>query len=436
MNETLFTHRTIRTRPHFGGRRWGQLCAAICCLVSTVTFAQTWEVFDNVTAAFPSNNMSDIVEDADGIIWAGTGFGLCRYDGSTWSVWQSDNSGLPGNSVKCLGVDSTNRLWVGTLLNGIGIYDGSSWDYLNTDNSPLPDNEINCITFDHRGWVWIGTYLGVVCYTGTDWRLYNSSDTSYGGLMMHGNVIEDIGVREDGLVAICTQNGGFHYLTDTSIVFLTTFDDQFPDNTQNSVAFDTVNDERWLATPSQGLLRQGGGWENGPWFQYTTSNSTIPSNSVTCVVVDDQSRVWLGTLIAGIGVRDPNGSFISYNSINSELPNNTIESILLASDGSVWVATGFGGVARLTFQGAIKEFAQADFELFPNPCAGRVNIRFKEDRADWSWSISDSQGRSLRNGRASHGDQQLEVTGLSAGMYVVNVNVGYGPMTRKFQILQ
>ncbi len=435
MGDMLFTCRMIRPRPQLAGRGRVQLCAALCCLVSVSTNAQTWEVFDNVTAGFPSNNVSDIVEDSDGTIWAGTGFGLCRYDGSSWSVLQSDNSGLPGNSVKCLAVDSTNRLWVGTLLNGIGIYDGTSWDYLNTDNSPLPDNEINCITIDHRGWAWIGTYLGVACYTGSDWRLYNSSDTSYGGLMMHGNVIEDIGVREDGLVAICTQNGGFHYLTDTSIVFLTTFDDQFPDNTQNSVAFDNVNDERWLATPSQGLLRQGGAWENGPWFQYTTSNSTIPSNSVTCVVVDDLGRVWLGTLIAGIGVRDPNGSFISYNTINSGLPNNSIESILLATDGSIWVATGFGGAARLTFQGSINEFALADLDLFPNPCDGLVNIRVKGDGSDWSWSISDSQGRSLRNGSAHHAVQQVELTGLSSGIYVVNVNVGSGRMTRKFQIL-
>ena len=69
------------------------------------------------------------------------------------------------------------------------------------------------------------------------------------------------------IAEIGTLNGGFHYLTDTSVAVHATYIDLFHDNSQLGVAIDTVAEESWMVTPSQGLLRQGGSWENCPWVQ-------------------------------------------------------------------------------------------------------------------------------------------------------------------------
>ena len=391
------------------------------CLASPGSVhAQQWEVFDQATAGFLSNSVAAI-EEAQGSIWVGTSFGLCRYDGGNWEILQSGASGLPGNVVKCLAVDTADRLWVGTLLNGIGIYDGSVWEYLNTDNSPLPDNEINCITIDHRGWAWIGTFLGLMCYTGTEWRLYNDSDSSYNDLALGGNVVQDVQVRSDGLVAIGMLNGGFHYLTDTSAHVFTTYDDDFPDNTQNAVVFDEQANERWLATPSQGLLRQGGDWLSGPWFQYITQNSGIPSNSITCLKQDGSGRLWFGTLVAGLGMRDTDGTFTIYNEVNSELPENFVQRVFVASDEAIWVGTSSAGAARLTFPSGLSQVEGPVVRCYPNPAMERVTIDLSVDDHDGTWRLFDRIGRSLAAGRIAQRTASIDLGTLAPGLYLVEV---------------
>lgn len=398
--------------------------ALVLSLCHGAASAQSWEVFDMSTAGLPSNSITDIAEDSQGIIWVGTNWGLARYDGTTWTVYQAGTSGLPSNVIRSVAVDSVDRVWVGTQQSGVVIFDGQDWSGYDMDNSPLPGNEINCITIDHRGWAWIGGYLGVACYTGADWRLYNTSDTSYAGLQLHGNTIEDVAVRSDGLVAIGTQNGGFHYLTDTSIQFLTTYDDQFPDNTQNAVIFDEVNNERWLATPAQGLLRQGGDWTNGPWFQYNSNNSTIPSNALNCLDEDDAGNIWFGTLLAGVGVRRTNGSFTNYLTTNSDLPNNTVDAIRIAHDGSVWIGTGYGGLAHLTFPEAVANNEPRTFQAYPIPCSVRLSIRGNGIAPGSVWELYDAQGRRTGWGQLAGDQSEIDVSSVRDGMYTLLIIEG------------
>ncbi len=408
----------------------------IVCLYTGMATAQTWEVFDMNSAGLPSNSITDIAEDSQGILWVGTNWGLVRYDGSTWTVYQAGSTGLPSNVIRSVAVDSSDRVWVGTQLNGVAIYDGQDWSGYNTDNSPLPDNEVNCITIDHRGWAWIGGYLGVACFTGVDWRLYNMSDTSYAGLQLHGNTVEDVAVRSDGLVAIATQNGGFHYLTDTSVQFLTTYDDQFPDNTQNAVIFDEVNNERWLATPAQGLLRQGGGWADGPWFQYSTNNSAIPSNAVNCLDQDAGGNIWFGTLLAGVGVRSTNGTFTNYVTDNSGLPNNTVNAIHIALDGSIWIGTGYGGLAKLTFPEAVGNTERRTLQVYPIPCSDRLNIRGHGLLANTPWVLFDDQGRKVGSGQVGGDGPTIQLPAVPDGMYTLLVLTGGGSVALHVPIVQ
>ncbi len=59
-----------------------------------------------------------LVEDEDGFIWAGTGRGLNRYNGSTFTYYYREPEGLSDDTITALLPDSRGRLWVG---NGNGI---------------------------------------------------------------------------------------------------------------------------------------------------------------------------------------------------------------------------------------------------------------------------------------------------------------------------
>ena len=390
--------------------------------IPAVGLSQSWELFDMSNAGFGSNTITDIAVDSQDNVWISTNWGLNRYDGSLWTNYLTSNSGLPDNAIYSLAVDSLDRIWMGTVFHGLVMFDGATWTQYDPDNSGLPDYEIKCVTIDHRGWVWCGTYLGLACFTGSEWRLYNDTPSSYGGLILNGPVIEDVAIREDGLVMIATLNGGFHYLTDTLVSVHATYIDFFPDNSQMGVTFDTIHDERWLATPSQGLLRQGGSWYGGPWFQYAVFNSGIPTDGLTCITMDEVGRPWMGSTNNGVIRRNINGSFVSYTVMNSGLPDNTIESLAFEHSGALWVGTFYGGAVRVDIT-LDTDDAKADQGLFvyPNPFDDRFELAYAVNDPT-EWLMVDVAGRLVANGWLGPGNTHQLAPGIQQrGAYVLRI---------------
>ena len=400
----------------------------LLALLVTAVNGQSWEVFDTISAGFPSNSVTDIAIDRHDNVWVATNWGLCKYDGTSWQIFQTSNSGLTDNVVQCVAVDTLDRVWIGTLLHGLVVYDGVTWTTFDTQNSGLPDDQIKCITIDHRNWAWVGTYLGVACYTGDEWRLYNNTPESYDGLVLNGPVIQDIAVREDGLVAIGTLNGGFHYLTDTCVRVHGTFIDDFPDNTQVGVAFDPTDNERWIAVPAHGLIRHFDAWDSGLWFLYSTSTSDIPTNSSTCLAVDDLGRPWVGTTYAGVSVRNADGSFTNYMTATSGLPDNTISSLAFANDGALWVGTYYGGAARFDpTVTSTSELFSGDLRVFPNPSARFVQIQGPIVDGSLQWRLFDLRGVGMGMGAGSGlGQCLVDLGDMPAGLYFLEVTTVRG----------
>jgi len=390
--------------------------------------SQVWEVFDMNTAGLPSNTIMDMAFAEDGYLWVATDWGLCGYDGAQWTVFQTENSGLPGNWLRCVAVAPDGKVWVGTDQHGVVIYDGVEWQVWSTLNSPLPADQVNRIVFDHRGWAWMGTVGGLACYTGTEWRVYNDQPASWSGLVLNGNNIRDIAVRSDGLVTLATLNGGFHFLTDTSVTVHATYIDFFPDNTGNDVLLDTLNNERWLACPAGGLLKQIGDWYGGNWFQYTSFNSALPSNSLNCLALGPQNALWIGSQLNGLFRRDGVDEYTHYTVANSGLPDNTVQRIIFDMDGDAWVGTFFGGVAHMDPVTAIETPLPSGVGLraFPNPSTDKVIISLQE-MAVGHWELFDAGGRKVNEGVWPNGRQiVLDLNGHVQGVYYFKLRSDLG----------
>lgn len=415
---------------------WG-LVAVFLLMAGTVP-AQQWEVFDMNTAGFPSNTVKCFAQGPDGSMWVGTDWGLCHQIPGGWEVLQLGNSGLPENDIRALAMDTSGMLWIGTTLNGVVRYDGTDWENFNMQNSPLPDDEVQCITIDHRGWAWIGTVGGLACYTGTEWRVYTDQPSSYGGLVLNGVNIRDVAVRPDGLVAIGTMNGGFHYLTDTLVSLHATFVDQFPDNTALGVLMDTLNDERWLACPAGGLLRHGGSWLGGPWFQYTTFNSPIPNEALTSLAMDATGLLWIGSQLAGLMVRSPNGTYGHYTMQNSGLPDNTVNALKVDDAGSIWVGTYFGGAARFDPSAGIESVGpdQVSIGLFPNPSHGLVSMDTRNVKGMVHWNLADASGRVVESGSVPGGGLvAMDWAHHRPGAYLLHAQGAFGSAASRLLLL-
>lgn len=398
------------------------VAACFNLLLAGASDAQTWEVFNMTEPGLPSNTVVDIVTEPDGTVWIATDWGLCRRRDGEWVVFQESNSGLPDNRLRSLALDSLGRLWVGTSLGGAAIFDGAVWQVLNTLNSPLPDDQVNAIHVDHQGWVWLGTVRGLACFTGSEWRIYDESPQSHGGLSLNGEHILSIDSRADGLMALGTLNGGFHFLTDTLVQFFTTFNSGFFDNTQLAVLIDEEANERWLACPAGGLVRQIGDWYGGSWFQYTAMNSGLPSTSLKDVIPDGQGGLWLAAQVAGLIRRSPMGGYSSFLTSNSGIPSNSLNCVHSGADGGVWVGTYDGGAARFNpASGTASDvLAGPSMLIVPSPNSGCFRVSAPGWEGGAAWELREASGRLLGQGSTTRLDGlSLDFQRLPPGAYLL-----------------
>lgn len=79
----------------------------------------------------PNTLVNDVIEDANNMIWVGTEFGLCRYDGAKFTTYlyeKGNPNSLQNNYVRTLFVDSHGRLMVGTRA-GLQVYRPATDDF-------------------------------------------------------------------------------------------------------------------------------------------------------------------------------------------------------------------------------------------------------------------------------------------------------------------
>ena len=86
------------------------------------------------------------------------------------------------------------------------------------------------------------------------------------------------------------------------------------------------------------------------WLSYNTANSDLPSNTITCIEIDEFGNKWIGT--GGGLVKFDGTNWTVYNSSNSGLPDNWIPA--LAIDRSVKKLIGTGEFTKRTSSGLAK----------------------------------------------------------------------------------
>lgn len=68
---------------------------------------------------------TSVAYDGKGIVWVGSYFGLCRFDGKKWMDYNEDDSGLSSNFIVFLKLHG-DAIWIASN-NGLCSFDGKSW---------------------------------------------------------------------------------------------------------------------------------------------------------------------------------------------------------------------------------------------------------------------------------------------------------------------
>ncbi|MBK7632722.1 MAG: hypothetical protein IPJ23_18950 [Ignavibacteriales bacterium] len=80
--------------------------------------------------------------------------------------------------------------------------------------------------------------------------------------------------------------------------------------------------------------------QNNPqWIIYDTSNSSVPSNTVGDIVVDQLNRKWISFYESGI-LKIDTTSWTVYNTSNSNIPTNSFSTISVDNEFNFWGGLG------------------------------------------------------------------------------------------------
>jgi ligand-binding sensor domain-containing protein len=106
-----------------------------------------------------------IAQDAGGIIWVGSNWGLLRFDGNSWSFLKPSSAAFVINTIA---IDSKGNIWCGTNGSGIGKFNGNEWTIYNKTNG-ISSNFISSIAIDSDDNIWAGSNLYLSKFDGSDW---------------------------------------------------------------------------------------------------------------------------------------------------------------------------------------------------------------------------------------------------------------------------
>ncbi|KAF0142730.1 MAG: hypothetical protein FD122_330 [Stygiobacter sp.] len=203
-------------------------------------------------------------------------------DTTQWVSYNTYNSKVLADMVYSVISDRDNNIWIGSI-NGLSKFDGKNWFTYTQSNSALRTNVINTLTVDKQNRVWIGTTKGFY-------------------------------VIEKGTLIDYSYN-----LPDQTIVALA----EGKDGTM------------WAAFQGGVCKLKGSAWQ-----VYAITNSGLKDNYPTCIGVDGNNKVWIGSRTFGLSIFDgTTWSYIPTSSMNIAGLEAGVASITISEGGVVWVGT-------------------------------------------------------------------------------------------------
>ena len=340
-----------------------------------------------VDAARPAGRIVQLLEDAEGSVWAGANGGLFRVRDTLFERLLA-RDGLSGDYVRALIEDDRGRLWVG----GSGGLDRQGADGRLapvTLQAGVPPSVLS-LAYDARGDLWVGAYGGRV-FRVRDGQVVQRLD----GFPGHIRAIE---AADDGAVWLATHSGPVRLVDGrpatprvpglpTSLVTSLAWIDgalwigsvegasvleggrvrhlplPIADGARTVFAFRRIGDAVWLAT-DRGLYRERGGT-----LARVGLEQGLPVDTVFQIVPDRIGNAWItsnrGMLRArmedldavadGRLARVPIERYDEIDGMSNAQGNGSSSpSALLRRDGSVWMATavGLSGIDPLRWKAA------------------------------------------------------------------------------------
>ncbi len=275
-------------------------------------------ILNQQTGGLPSNQISDIVVDAEGKVWLGQETGLTQMNLAeqkfTQHIPNPDNpKSVLENSIRTIAVDHSKRVWIGSD-NGIYRLDQNTGEFINYQYDPkdpdsLGNNFSRQIYVDRNGWVWTGSDgAGISLYNEAqdNWIHFERGDGGAGRLI--SNTIRRIYEDRTGDLWIGTYPSGVH-IYDRSSTAVRVYQKSLTENLgpyDNNV--EAIVEDRagnfWLG--SGGISRLDPKTDLFTHYKHTTGDdSRVATTAVLSGRMDSQGNLLFGTWGSGVQKYNP-----------------------------------------------------------------------------------------------------------------------------------
>jgi signal transduction histidine kinase/ligand-binding sensor domain-containing protein/DNA-binding response OmpR family regulator len=375
-------------------------------LVSTSSWSQETKQkyqFVNIKENVSKIGAYTIIQDHYGFIWMGTnGAGLNRFDGINYTSYKNklnDATSLSNNNIYCSYKDHKNRLWFGTEM-GLNLYDHKKDRFKRISFSEFGDHGANIairsLTEDNKGNLFVGTFeLGLFKMNLDNFKVEKivSQDPN-----THGPItIISLRSGSNGKVYAGTDRGLKEFDTQTNTLKFSKFKTKkgIESIYQPIQSLLIANNNLWVGTTNDGLFKinkisnkenefksldhfavsenrimsiiklsdgtlmcstendgvfhlNADGQIKNHYLANKTDVKGIVANSIWCLFLDRNERIWLCYYNAGIGVYD--NLYDKFNDIESLHDNSnsldigSVTAIAKDQSGNFWVGLDGGGI--------------------------------------------------------------------------------------------
>lgn len=325
-----------------------------------------------------SNMLHALWRDHSGLVWVGTVRGLSRHEPTQKGILTLYNSvsrraNLPDVDAAYVATFPDGSVWLGLYGKGINVIDKEA-RHVNAltfekggDYAQFKGANVVSIAALPDGNAFIGSSRGLFYFDQSNKRL---TKIPIGNLLAHEAVRESLLLgdtlwvgSEDSLWRIDLANKA---IADLRAELVT------PLAKQSISALEAgENNTLWVGSRTSGLFHYDIGRNTSQrYVKSADDQNSLSANHVSCLMLDDRQRLWIGTLGGGINILDLSTKHTGarFEKIGSELGlrNPMIGKILRSREGEIWASTA-NGLAKIDANTlAVREMTSADGVVVPS----------------------------------------------------------------------
>jgi ligand-binding sensor domain-containing protein len=389
----------------------------VMVLIASLASGQTFTNFTDATG-LPSNNVTGVAIDTHNNKWFATQAGVAKFNDTAWTIYTKAN-GIIDSDISCIGIDSSGTIWAGTSF-GVSKFDGAHWTSYTVD-SGLVNNMLTCIAADPDGSVWFGTTNGISHLSGSAW-------TSYASLPGNNNNVSSIAFDSGGTKYIGTWIGGLVKFDGTTFTTITA--DSILSGSVTSILIDP-NDNKWLGTYSGISVLD----HTNLWVKNYRQTDGLYNNYIQDMCFDSKANIWIGMYADYIqegGITKFDGTNWTSYSVADGMVNQLVHQLAVDKRDNIWIATG-NGVSRFTDKvSGIAGLRASPVKIFPNPASDLLSLTRVPH--PMTLTVLDFTGRKMMSQNLSANSNEVDISRLNKGMYILELSDGDSVFTSKILV--